>query len=406
VNINEPRLFDSIAATARVGALAGGGVSRMCLTPPDIELRKLVSRWLLEAGLAVRRDAIGNVFARREGDRALEPIAVGSHLDSQILAGPYDGALGVLAALEVVRALDDADVRTQRPIEVVIWLGEEGARFAPPMLGSSVWAGTRSLATALATRDRNGVTLADALAADELAGVARDPPPSQLAAYFELHIEQGPLLDRQGDDLGIVAAACPARACVLELRGETGHAGPPPMATRRNAAVAAAEVAVAVDHLGRQKTTRRSTVTRLDVSPGLAGIIPDHATIALDYRSTTTDDVNAMGAALDAQILAIARRHGVDVATTASSAFGDDVVFDPALASLVEDCASSAGVRHRRMPSYAGHDAYIVAGTCPVALLFVPCVDGVTHNVAEMIEPARIVPGVQVLLDAVCRAAT
>jgi beta-ureidopropionase / N-carbamoyl-L-amino-acid hydrolase len=405
--LDSERLRSTLEEAAQIGRWRSPGVQRLALSDADRQMRDTFCAWCQDSGLEVRIDRVGNVFARRPGagDEAAEPVMVGSHLDTQVAGGRYDGVLGVLAALEVVRWLEDYGVQTARPVEVVSWCNEEGARFRPPMLGSAVFAGGLSLEAALEELDDDGRRFGDELERIGYAGTARVPGPPP-HAYFELHIEQDDLLERAGRDLGIVTSAYSARGMAVRLRGRTGHAGSTPMERRQDALVGAAEVIAGLDALGRQGGTRtRATATRLDAWPNRAGIIAGEALITLDYRHADNSGLNRMTQEVERLITDASARRGLEWSAEAVWEFGSGITFDPNLARLARDNAQRMGVEWLEMTSAAGHDAYWLATVAPTLILFVPCVGGVTHNEHEEIEFDRVLRGANVLAATVLEAA-
>ena len=405
-NCNGERFWETIEASARIGPGAAGGLRRLALGDADREVRDLFRSWCEEAGCTVTVDRMGSMFARRPGREDLPPVMVGSHLDTQIAGGRYDGVVGVLAGLEIVRTLNDLGITTRRPIEIVNWTNEEGARFQPPMVAAGVFAGIYDLDWALArpTRDpgpAEGRTLGEEL---RRIGYAGDAPVGgrEVDSYFELHIEQGPELDRLGVQVGIVTGGYAVRGMLLRITGETAHSGPTPMDKRRNALVGAARMIAAADDLGWEHATDGGKVTaaRLTVSPNLAGILPDHAELSLDLRHPDTRAADAMLAELERRIAEAARRAQVDHEIVERWTYGDER-FDPDCIGHLRAAAAALGVSHRDMLSQAGHDAYHMAAKHPVALLFSPCGDGITHNEAENTTLADQLPAVNVLLNAV-----
>jgi beta-ureidopropionase / N-carbamoyl-L-amino-acid hydrolase len=405
--LNGERLRRTLEEAAEIGRWRSPGVQRLALSDADRQMRDLFCAWCLDSGLEVRVDRVGNIFARRPGAAAghAEPVMVGSHLDTQVAGGRYDGVLGVLAALEVVRWLDDHAIATTRPIEVVSWCNEEGARFRPPMLGSAVFAGGLSLEAALDAPDDAGRRFGDELKRIGYAGAASVPgaPPH---AYVELHIEQDDVLDRAGLDLGIVTSAYSARGMTVRLRGRTGHAGATPMERRQDALVGAAEVIAGLDALGRREGPRtRATATRLEAWPNRSGIIPGDALITLDYRHADDDGLRTMAEQVECLIAEAAARHRLEWSTEAVWEFGSGITFDAHLAGVARHHAQRMGVKWLDMPSAAGHDAYWLATVAPALILFVPCVAGITHNEHEEIEFDRVMRGVNVLAATVLEAA-
>jgi N-carbamoyl-L-amino-acid hydrolase len=393
-------------ASARIGpGRTPTGLRRLALTDADREMRDLFAGWCREAGCTVTVDGMGNMFARRPGlDDALPPVVIGSHLDTQIAGGRFDGILGVLAGLEVIRTLNDGGVRTRRPIELVNWTNEEGARFQPPMLGSAVFAGVRTLEWAHARTDDAGRTVGEELQRIGYAGAA--PVGGRaLDAYFELHIEQGPLLDDKGIPVGVVSGTYEVRGMNVEVRGETAHSGPTPMANRRNALVGAAMLIVAANEIGWSHAPEgKATTSRIEVWPNLAGILPDYAKVTVDVRHPDAATVDRMVADVQRAMTECARRAQVEMQIVESWQFGSER-FDPELVSLVRRTAKAIGAPSMDLPSQAGHDAYYVSRVAPTAMIFTPCDRGISHNENESTRLEDSLPGVNVLLHAVLERA-
>ncbi|MHB1570497.1 MAG: allantoate amidohydrolase [Solirubrobacteraceae bacterium] len=404
--IDADRLWASLRAAATIGAWRSPGVQRLALSDADRQMRDAFCGWCRDSGLEVEVDRVGNIFARRPGTESLAPVMVGSHLDTQVAGGRYDGSLGVLAGLEVARWLDDHGISTRRPVEVVSWTNEEGARFRPAMVGSGVFAGAIALETALELRDDDGLRFVDELERIGYAGagaVPGDPP----HAYFELHIEQGDVLHRRGLDLGIVTSAYPARGLEVRVAGATAHAGATPMHLRRDALVGAAEMITAIDALARDGGgDGRATTTRLELWPDRTGIVPGEVTLTVDYRQTSEQELERLGQRLEQTVAGIAQVRGLDASCRQLWEFGAGISFDPELGAVAQRHADRLGAQTLEMASAAGHDAYWLATIAPAALLFVPCVDGVTHNEHEEIEFDRVLQGVNVLAASVLEAAT
>lgn len=399
------RLWASLQRAGEIGQTADGGVRRLALTAEDAAMRELFASWSEEAGCSVSVDGVGNLFARREGASAeLAPVLVGSHLDTQISAGRFDGALGVLAGLELLRTLAEFEVELRRPVEVVSWTNEEGARFSPPMMGSGVFAGELDLEEVLATRDEGGISARQAL---ESIGCAAGGPVGgrEIDSYWELHIEQGPELERDGIALGIPSAAYPARAFRISVSGETAHSGPTPMRLRRNALVGAAQVILAVDLVASAHAPdAKSTSTRIEAWPNAPGIVPGEVTVSADMRHPDGDVLATMVGEVHRHLQATERATGLEIEVEDAYRFGG-LEFDESCMKLIEAVAEEQSVAHRRMWSQAGHDAYRLAGYCPTAMLMCPCKRGISHNPAEDVDLADVTPAVDVLLHAVARRA-
>ncbi|HET6449104.1 MAG TPA: hydantoinase/carbamoylase family amidase [Conexibacter sp.] len=405
MRVDATRLWASVDRSAEFGRIAGGGLSRLALSDADGAMREQLVAWCREAQLDVRVDAVGNVFARRTGaEPALAPVAIGSHLDTQVHAGRYDGVLGVLAGLEVLRTLDAHGVRTRRPLELVCWTDEEGARFNTGMLGASAFTGRLGLADALARADADGVTVAAALARIGFPGEA-PVPGHALHAYLELHIEQGSILDASGVDVGVVERAYPVYHLAVAFHGETGHGGPPPMDARRNALVGAARAIAALDSIGRRHAPEaRTNTSAIACWPNRAGIVPAEVTVRMDLRHP---DGGALEQLRDEAVAAFAieaaavgvRAEVVSCTRSGGQRFDDDCV------EALEAAARERGHATVRMATIAAHDATVIADAFATAMVFCPCRGGVTHNPAEEVDRERVLPAVEVLMDAAVRLA-
>ncbi len=409
LTINGRRLWDSLMTLARIGATAKGGVCRLALTDLDRQARELFVRWAREAGCSVRVDRIGNIFARREGrNPARLAIATGSHIDTQPTGGKFDGNYGVLAGLEVVRTLNDLDLQTEAPIEVCVWTNEEGSRFVPVMMGSGVWAGAFPLAHALAARDRDGISVGDALASTGFAGSApaavADGAPV-FGAYFEAHIEQGPVLEDAGVTLGAVTGALGQRWYDVTVTGMEAHAGPTPMRLRRDALFAATHLMQEVIAIAlREQPHGRGTVGSVDVFPNSRNVIPGRVRFSVDFRHATDEGLARMDAALRDAVAGAAQRLPVQ-ATVEQVVYFEPVAFAPTLVDAVRAGARRFGLSCMDIVSGAGHDAVYVARHSPTAMIFVPCKDGISHNEIEDARPEHLTAGADVLLHAMLEQA-
>ena len=398
--VNPERLWDSLEQSAAIGRFRDVGLRRLALSAEDKQMRDLFVGWARSAGCSVEIDRLGNIFARRAGtDPSLPPVAIGSHLDTQICGGRYDGILGVLCGLEVVRTLNDKGLQTKRGIEVICWTNEEGARFNPPMMGSMAFAGVLPLDSVLATTDDAGITVAEALDAIGYAGPA--PVGRKFDAYLELHIEQAPVLDREGCDIGIVVGGYKTQALRLTINGDTGHAGGTPMAMRRNALVGAGYVSAAVNDIGLAYASDegRTTTTRIESFPNLAGTYAEQVKLTIDFRHIDVARFHAMRSDVDAAIAAAARKANVEIDVAEGWSWGSEL-FAPECIELLRSTATELGLPYREMRSQAGHDAYAVATMAPTAMIFTPCFEGISHNVNEAIELTRSLPGANLLLNA------
>ncbi len=400
LEVNPERLWESLERSAEIGRFRDVGLRRLALSTEDKQMRDLFVDWAKAAGCTVEIDRLGNIFARRPGtDPSLPPVAIGSHLDTQICGGRYDGILGVLCGLEVVRTLNDRGLQTKRGIEVICWTNEEGARFNPPMMGSMAFAGVLPLESVLATTDDAGITVADAL--DEIGYAGAAPVGREFDSYLELHIEQAPVLDREGCDVGIVVGGYKTQALRLTINGDTGHAGGTPMAQRRNALVGAGYVIAAVNDIGLAYAADegRTTTTRIESFPNLAGTYAEQVKLTIDFRHIDADRFKAMRAEVDAAIAAAAKKANVEIEVAEGWSWGSEL-FAPECIELLKATANELGLPYREMRSQAGHDAYAVATMAPTAMIFTPCFEGISHNVNEAIELTRSVPGANLLLNA------
>ena len=400
LEVNPERLWESLERSAEIGRFRDVGLRRLALSAEDKQMRDLFVEWSKAAGCTVEIDRLGNIFARRPGtDPSLPPVAIGSHLDTQICGGRYDGILGVLCGLEIVRTLNDRGLQTKRGIEVICWTNEEGARFNPPMMGSMAFAKVITLESVLATTDDAGITVEQAL--DEIGYAGPAPVGRTFDSYLELHIEQAPVLDREGCDVGIVVGGYKTQALRLTINGDTGHAGGTPMAQRRNALVGAGYVIAAVNDIGLAYAADegRTTTTRIESFPNLAGTYAEQVKLTIDFRHIDADRFKAMRAEVDAAIVAAAKKANVEIEVAEGWSWGSEL-FAPECIELLKSTAKELRLPYREMRSQAGHDAYAVATMAPTAMIFTPCFEGISHNVNEAIELTRSVPGANLLLNA------
>src|SRR5437588_2412446 len=392
---------------ARIGATAKGGVCRLAASDLDGEARRLFIRWCEEAGCTVSVDRIGNIFARRPGRNPdLPPVMTGSHLDTQPTGGRFDGAYGVMAGLEVVRSLNDVGYETEAPVEIVAWTNEEGSRFSPAMVGSGAFTGVFELESALATRDNNApsLTLGGELQRIGFAGSA--PVGGRpVAAYFEAHIEQGPILEAAGLPVGIVTGAQGQRWYEITVTGQEAHAGPTPMPRRRDALVGAARMIDAVNNIGHAHAPYAcATVGFVQVSPNSRNTIPGRVFFTVDFRHPEDAVLSAMDGELRQACEAAAAPIGLEVEVKDFWYF-PPTPFDPHLVTAVRGAAKAQGYLHQDLISGAGHDAVYLARVAPTAMVFVPCVGVISHNEIEDAKPDDLTAGCNVLLNAVLEAA-
>jgi N-carbamoyl-L-amino-acid hydrolase len=399
VKVQVERLVADLEALAEVGDTGDGGNCRLALTDDDAGGRELVVGWMRGLGLDVRVDRVGNVVATRAAvDPSLDPVMTGSHIDTVRTGGRYDGTLGVLAGLEVVRALDDAGVRTRRPLAVAFFTDEEGSRFAPDMLGSLVYVGGMPLEDALDIVAIDGAVLGDELERIGWAGDTAVPGPAP-HAYVELHIEQGPVLEEQGITIGAVTGVQGISWQELTVTGQSNHAGTTPMRLRHDAGYVAGSIVTFVRDLALDLGGHQvGTVGRLDLHPDLVNVVAARATLTVDLRNTDAPVLAEAEARLRSHAATAAEAEGVTLAWRHLAQF-DPVAFDPRVIDLVEATARRLDLSVMRMPSGAGHDAQMLARVCPTGMVFVPSRGGVSHNPTEYTSPEHLGAGAQVLAE-------
>ncbi len=408
LQVNGERLWASLMELAQIGATPKGGVCRLAASDLDGEARRLFIRWCEAAGCTVTIDRIGNIFARRPGRNPdLPPVMTGSHLDTQPTGGRFDGAYGVMAGLEIVRSLNDLGYQTEAPIDIVAWTNEEGSRFSPAMVGSGVFAGVFALEAALATRDNNMSALTLGAELERIGFAGQEPIGGhQVAAYFEAHIEQGPILEAAGNTIGVVTGAQGQRWYEITVTGQEAHAGPTPMPRRRDALVGAARMIDAVNRIGHAHAPYAcATVGFVQVSPNSRNTIPGRVFFTVDFRHPDDAVLTAMDHELrQACADAAAASGGLDVEVKEFWYF-PPTPFDPSLVAAVRDAAAALGQPHQDIISGAGHDAVYMARVAPSAMVFVPCKDGISHNEVEDALPADLAAGCNVLLNALLESA-
>jgi N-carbamoyl-L-amino-acid hydrolase len=399
--IDGKRLWDTLMAFAEIGATPKGGVRRLTLTDVDKRGRDRFRAECEALGLTVRVDAIGNMFARRPGrDQSRPPVLFGSHLDSQPSGGKFDGALGVLAGLEVMRSLNDLGITTEAPLELINWTDEEGSRFGHSLMGSGVWSGVFTLDKAYALTDTEGVTVDTALGQIGYRG----PEPAaafSADAYFELHIEQGPILEREAKQIGIVTGAQAQVWYDAVTTGQDSHSGTTPPSTRKDALVCAARIIDLVDRMMRARgEDGRGTVGQLIVFPNSRNVVPGEVRFSVEFRHPSDTEVDVLDAEFPPAAQTIAGACGVKLELTTLFRIPAQP-FDPACVNLVRQGAAKLGYSTRDIVSGAGHDAVYAARHVPTAMIFTPCKDGLSHNEAESIQPEEAEAGCQVLFEAV-----
>lgn len=396
--IDQDRLWRRHVDMAKIGGTPKGGVNRQALSPEDAGARRLLCRWAAERGYSVFVDDVGNLFVRRPGtDNAAAPVMSGSHMDSQPTGGRFDGMYGVLAAFEALEAMDDAGLRTTRPIEAVAWTNEEGSRFQPGTMGSAIFVGAKKLADVLDIVDTAGVRVGDALRETLAATPAAVHRPfgMAVAGYVEAHIEQGPRLELAHKPIGVVTGIQGSRWFTVEIRGEEAHAGTTPLAARKDALRSAVAMVDRLQELMRDPTdTVRFTVGRFEVAPGSPNTVPGHVLFTIDFRHPE----EAVLARLGDQVEPICRElAGACEVTVVETARNPPTWFDRRVVDLVADAADRLKMPHMELFSGAGHDARYLAPICPSGMVFVPCARGISHNEAEDADPADLASGARVL---------
>jgi N-carbamoyl-L-amino-acid hydrolase len=398
--VNGARLWQSLMDLARIGGTPKGGVCRLALTDLDRQGRDLVIGWAREAGMSITVDQIGNVFMRRPGrNNALPPVMTGSHIDTQPTGGKFDGNYGVLAGLEVVRTLNDLGIETEAPIEVAFWTNEEGSRFVPVMMGSGVFAKAFTLDTAYAATDVDGKTVKDELARIGYIG-SEVPGQHPVGAYFEAHIEQGPVLEDNGITIGVVEAVLGIRWYDCTVTGMEAHAGPTPMGLRHDALQAATRimqevVAVAMRH----QPHGRGTVGMVQVHPNSRNVIPGRVKFSMDLRNVSNELLDQMDAEIRAFAARVATETGLSVQVDEVSHY-PAVPFESGCVAAVRSAAQALGYSNMPCVSGAGHDAVYVARLAPAGMVFVPCKDGISHNEIEDAKAEHLEAGCNVLMHA------
>jgi N-carbamoyl-L-amino-acid hydrolase len=402
--VSGARLWDSLMELAKIGPGLRGGNNRQTLTDADGEGRRLLQTWGEALGCSVTVDRVGNMVLRREGrNPALPAVAIGSHLDTQPTGGKFDGPLGVLAGLEVLRALHESGTETEAPIVLINWTNEEGARFAPPMMGSGIAMGFLPEADMLAGRDPAGAVFGEELRRIGWQGEADPAALQKLGAYFELHIEQGTQLEKAGIPVGVVDRALAQAWFDVTVTGEDAHAGSV-MAGRHDAMVGAAALIQAIEEIALVDANGRATVGRLLVTPDSRNVVPSKIWFSVDMRHNDTAGLARMCEALKTRAAEIAAARGIAIAV---EPFWESplIPFDPTLVSHLRQAAEGRGLAHQVMPTVIGHDAVYVARKLPVAMIFVPCHGGISHNEDESITPEWAEAGLVVLADAVLATA-
>ncbi|GAB2680494.1 Zn-dependent hydrolase [Aliiglaciecola aliphaticivorans] len=406
LKINGERLWSSLMTMAEIGATNKGGCNRQALTDDDKTGRDLFVKWCKEIGCELRVDQMGNLFLRRKGtDNSLPPVLMGSHLDTQPTGGKFDGVYGVLGGLEVLRTLEDNQIETLHPVEVAVWTNEEGARFSPAMIGSGVWCGEFDLDYGLQRTDKNGLTIEQEL---QRIGYLGESPcaPFPIKAAFELHIEQGPILESIGKPIGVVKGVQGMRWYDLVIQGQPVHAGPTPMEQRKDPVKAMAAIVSQLYVLAEQNgPLARATFGDINVSPGSRNTVPETLTLTVDLRHPDQAVLLEMDAQFRQISATISAECGVDF-NILDEWDSPAVVFNQDCINAVRESVEETGFAYEEMFSGAGHDSVYISKVAPTSMIFIPCEDGISHNEAENATPEDITAGCQVLLGAVLKLAS
>jgi N-carbamoyl-L-amino-acid hydrolase len=399
--INSARLWKSLTEISVFGATPAGGLHRLAASKEDGQARDYVVAAARELSCTVRIDALGNTFMRRAGtDANANAILVGSHLDSQPLGGKYDGIYGVMAGLELLRVLHESNMQTKHPIEVAVWTNEEGARFAPAMMGAAYFAGKFTAEELLIRKDVDGIELGKSLTAIGYAGTDTISPSEHLA-YLEIHIEQGPILQDEDLQIGVVTLVQGMRWFRVGITGQSGHTGTYPMETRRDALVAASHLIKSVQQIGLdQPLTGRATVGHIVVTPNSPNVIPGHVELMVEFRNPEVAVLDVMTDALDSALKETTEKYGVEIVSKQELDSGT-INFTPELIDIVEQSAKACGMTSKRMISGAGHDACQLSAVMPTTMIFIPCDKGISHAENEAITQKWAADGAQVLVETV-----
>ena len=405
IKINSKRLLKSIEEMAKIGATAKGGVNRQALTDLDKKSRDLFVKWCKNEDLKITIDKMGNIFARKKGkNNYLPPIMSGSHLDTQPTGGKYDGALGVLSALEVIRSLNDLKYITESPIEIVVWTNEEGCRFPPAMTGSAVFSGNYKLNNALSIKDLDGKKLGEELNRIKYNG-KENCNPRPIGAFIETHIEQGPILEMKKKSIGVVSGSQAQKWYEVNVVGMEAHAGPTPMNKRKDALVGASELVLLVNSIGNKfQPGGCATCGVLNIKSPSRNVIPGECFVTIDFRHPNDRSLHNMDKELRLEIKKIAKRYNLKISIKQILEL-ESKSFNKQIRSTIEEVASNLKLPHQEIISGAGHDAVNVNDIAPTGMIFIPCVDGISHNETEKALDQDISAGAQVLLHSMIKLA-
>ncbi len=406
ISINSDRLWDSLMTMAKIGPGIAGGNNRQTVTVEDGEARKLLQKWSEDAGMTMKVDELGSMFFKREGtDKNALPVVIGSHLDTQPTGGKYDGVLGVLAGLEIVRTLNDLNIQTKHPILVVNWTNEEGSRFPPAMMASAGYAGIYEVNTLLSAKDAEGNIFGDEL--DKIGWKGSETVGSQkFHCYYELHIEQGPILETEEVDIGIVTHGQGLKWLEVKLSGVEQHTGTTPMNVRKDTSLALSEIILAVNHIAnKNQPNALGSVGHIEVSPNSRNVIAGNSLFTVDIRSPDINKLVKMENELKQMTTDICKKYKIEFEMDQIGGF-DPVAFDKECLNNIRNSANKFGYSHKDIVSGAGHDACWINTIAPSAMIMCPCVDGLSHNEAEEIKPEWASSSTNVMLHAAIASAT
>ncbi len=406
ISINENRLWDSLMEMAKIGPGIAGGNNRQTVTIEDGEARKLLQKWASEAGMSIKVDELGSMFFKRNGtDKDALPVVIGSHLDTQPTGGKYDGVLGVLAGLEVVRTLNDLNIQTKRPIFVVNWTNEEGSRFPPAMMASAGYAGIYDIKTLLATTDYEGNIFGDEL--EKIGWKGTEPVGKEkFHCYYELHIEQGPILENENIDIGVVTHGQGLKWLEVKLTGVEQHTGTTPMNIRKDTALALSEIVLTVNKVAnKNQPNALGSVGHIEVSPNSRNVIAGQTTFTIDIRSPEIKKLDKMEEEIKLFAEKICNKYNVNFEMEQIGGF-DPVAFDKLCLDNIRESAKKFGYSYKDIVSGAGHDACWINTVAPSAMIMCPCVDGLSHNEAEEIKPEWAYSSTNVLLHSAIASAS
>ena len=406
ISINQNRLWDSLMSIAKIGPGIAGGNNRQTVTEEDGEARKLFQKWSEEAGMKMIVDELGSMFFRREGtSKDALPVVIGSHLDTQPTGGKYDGVLGVLAGLEIVRTLNDLNIETKHPIMIVNWTNEEGSRFAPAMMASAGYAGIYDINTLLSAEDAEGNIFGNELEKIGWKG-SEKVGKQKFHCYYELHIEQGPILETEEIDIGVVTHGQGLKWLEVKLSGIEQHTGTTPMHVRKDTSLAMSEIILAVNNIAiKNQPNALGSVGHIEVSPNSRNVIAGQSVFTIDFRSPDINKLEKMENELRSLAIDICKKYKVEFDMTQIGGF-DPVTFDTMCLKNIRDSAKKFGYSHKDIVSGAGHDACWINSVAPSAMIMCPCVDGLSHNEAEEIKPEWAGSSTNVLLHAAIASAS